>query len=124
MPDPDSQKISVTCKVDDLKTTGWIERRDLSQSERFTRAGKVFGVVFAVACLTVFVPGLHFILPPLLLILASVLAFGEYSATGEILTGEITCPNCKKVMTLQREGEVWPRPQRCEGCSFSLMIIK
>lgn len=118
------ERKTLVCKVDDLETEGWVERRDLSNHERLARAGKIFGIFFGVALLTVFIPILHFILPPLFLIVGSVLAFGEYTGKGEMLNGEITCPNCKKVMTLPKETEEWPRTQRCEGCSFTLKIEK
>jgi hypothetical protein len=120
----DVQTIQLVTKVDDLKTGGWAERRDLTQGERLSRSGKIFGVCFLVACITVFVPILHFILPPLFLITGGVLAAGEYAGTGEVLAGEITCPNCKKVMNLPRETEEWPRRQRCTGCSFQLSVEK
>lgn len=116
------QRLELICRVDDLKSVGWVIRRDLSRAERLARAGRIFGIFFVVAFLTVFVPILHFILPPLALITGSVLAFGEYSGTGEMLSGEFTCPNCKKVMTLPKETEEWPRTQRCEGCSFTLTL--
>lgn len=120
--EPHYERIPLVVKVDDLSTQGWVERRDLNQSERMARAGKIFGIFFGGALLTVFVPILHFILPPLLLIIGSVLAFSEYTNKGEMKTGEITCPNCKKLMKLPNEGEGWPRIQRCEGCSFTLTI--
>lgn len=116
------QRVPLRVTVDDLTTEGWVIRRDLSQSERTSRAGKIFGIFFGVALLTVFVPILHLILPPLLLIIGGVLAVGEYSGKGEMLSGEIVCPNCKKVMTLPKETEEWPRTQRCTGCSFTLKI--
>jgi hypothetical protein len=61
-------------------------------------------------------------LPPLILIIGGVLAFNEYAGTGEVLKGEISCPNCKKVMELPKETEEWPRAHRCTGCSFQLSI--
>jgi hypothetical protein len=120
--DSQAQRLSLICKVDDLSTEGWVERRPLAQNERLARAGKIFGIFFGAALLTVFVPILHFILPPLLLLTGSVLAFGEYTGKGEILDGEFTCPNCKRQMKLPRETEEWPRTQRCEGCSFTLSL--
>ena len=117
-----SQRLALTCKVDDLSTTGWVERRDLTHGERVSRAGRIMAIFMGGAFLAVFVPILHFILPPLLLIVGGVLAFGEYTSKGEMLDGEFTCPNCKKVMRLPKEGEDWPRTQRCEGCSFTLTI--
>jgi len=122
MPTTDSERVNVVVKVDDLRADGWVIRRDLLKNERMKRSLKIFGGFFLVACFTVFVPILHFILPPLLIISGSVLAIGEYGNTGEILKGEIPCPNCKKVNELQREGEEWPRTFRCQGCSFTLTI--
>jgi hypothetical protein len=118
------RKLPLVCKVDDLSTAGWVIRRDLSNSERLKRSLKIFAVFFLMACMAVFVPVLHFILPPLLLIGGTVLAVAEYAGTGEMINGEVTCPNCKKVMELPRETEEWPRNQRCTGCSFSLVIDK
>ena len=118
------ERISVICSVDDLFTQGWVERRHLESGERWARAGKLFGFFFLAALLTVFVPILHFVLPPLLLIIGATLAFGEFMNTGEFIGGEITCPNCKKVMIMGRESEEWPRSQRCTGCSFMLSISK
>ena len=118
------ERLRVVCKVDDLQTEGWVVRRDLTKGERMSRSLKIFGGFFFAGCMTVFIPILHFILPPLLIIIGSVLAAGEYAGTGEILQGEITCPNCKKLMTLPKETEEWPRHQRCTGCAFSLTIDK
>jgi hypothetical protein len=117
-----TQKVPIVCKVDDLSTTGWVERRDLPQGERFQRAAKIFMVFLAAAFLTVFVPVLHFVLPPLSLLIGATLALNEYAGTGEVVNGEVTCPNCKNKMSLPVETETWPRVQRCSGCSFSLTI--
>ena len=122
MMESEGRKISVVCRVDDLSTPGWVVRRDLTQAERVQRAGKIFGVLFLVACVTVLIPILHFILPPLFILVGSILAFGEYAGTGEILSGEIVCPNCKKTMSIPHETEEWPRVQRCTGCSFTLTV--
>lgn len=115
-------RIALICKVDDLSTEGWAERRDLLKSERTSRALRMFGIFFGVAFLTIFVPVLHFILPPVMLIVGGVLAVNEYSATGEVVEGEMICPNCKKLMTLPRESEEWPLTKRCQGCSFTLTV--
>ncbi len=120
--EPSSEKIPLSCQVDDLHTVGWSVRRDLPQSERLFRAGRIFAIFLVVAFFTVFVPVLHFILPPLSLLIGATLAFNEYAGTGEMLSGEVVCPNCKKVLELPRETEQWPRVQRCSGCSFSLTI--
>lgn len=118
----ENQHVNVRCSVDDLVTEGFVERRDLDQGERFRRAAKVFGVCFGIACLTVFIPILHFVLPPLFLLLGGFLATTTWLQKSEVMRGEITCPNCKKKMVLTRGPEEWPRAQRCEGCAYSLSV--
>lgn len=119
---PQANRLTLICTVDGVSSHGFVLRRDLTKSERLSAAGKIFGVFLGIAFLTVFVPILHFILPPLSLIVGSMLAFGEYGSTGEMLSGEIPCPNCKHVNLLPHESEEWPRIQRCGGCSFTLTI--
>lgn len=118
----DSQRIPVLCTVDDLKTEGFVVRRDIPKAERLKRAARMMGIFFLVAFLTVFIPILHFILPPLFLIVGGIFATTTWLETSEILSGEITCPNCKKMMTLGHSSEEWPKDHRCEGCSYSLKI--
>lgn len=119
---PDQQTIALQCSVDGQTTTGSADRRDLSQSERWRRAGKVFGLAFLVAFFTIFIPVLHFILPPLILLGGCVISFTTYMENSEVLKGEIPCPNCAKAITLTRESEEWPKTVRCPGCAYTLQI--
>ena len=119
-----AQRLEIQCTVDAVTTHGFVMRRDLQRSERLKRAGKIMGVAFLVAFMTIFIPILHFILPPLSLIIGGVLAGGEYMGTGDVLSGEIECPNCKKKIEFARDTEDWPRIQRCPGCSFTLKFEK
>jgi DNA-directed RNA polymerase subunit RPC12/RpoP len=122
LPPPDAQRIDIECTVDDLKTTGTATRRDFTRAERIKRTARTFGILFMIGCFSVVVPLLHLILPPLLLIVASVMAFVTWLETAEVIGGEIGCPNCKKTIELQHEAEEWPHVQRCPGCSFTLTI--
>jgi hypothetical protein len=116
----DAQRIEIVTEVDDTKTHGFAIRRDLGKHERLARAGKMFGIFFGVALLTVFIPILHFILPPLFLIAGIVFFWTTYMETGEVLEGEYICPNCKHKMVIPPGAEDWPKEERCGGCSFLL----
>jgi hypothetical protein len=116
------EKIAVICRVDDLTTPGYAIRRDLTTAERLQRGGKTLGVCWLVAFVCIFVPILHFILVPLFFLLGLFLGGSVWMSKSEILEGEITCPNCKKVNQLPKDAESWPMQRRCEGCSFSLTI--
>lgn len=115
-----TQRLILETEVDGLKTEGFVFRRDFTQHERMIRASKMTGILWIVGLLTIVVPILHFILPPLFFIAGVVLGWTTWMESGEILEGEFTCPNCKHRMTFQREAEEWPKVQRCGGCSFTL----
>jgi len=114
------QRLEISCSLDAVTTRGFVMRRDLEQSERLSRAGKIFGMFFLAALVTVFIPLLHFVLPPLAILLGGALATSEYLNAGEVMAGEIECPNCKKKIVFRRQAEEWPRSQRCESCYFTL----
>jgi hypothetical protein len=116
------QRVTLSCEVDGAKTLGFAFRRDLEKSERMTRAARVLGICWGVAVITVFVPILHFILVPGFLILGCVLGVTTWMETGEVLKGEISCPNCKKAVELVKGSEEWPKTMRCPGCSYTLTI--
>jgi hypothetical protein len=116
------QRLAVVCSVDDLRSDGFVLRRDLDKSERMRRALRIFGICFGIAFLTIFIPILHFILPPLFLVIGGVFATTTYMDSAEIASGEIVCPNCKKQMEVRKQPEEWPKAVRCEGCSYSLSL--
>lgn len=116
------QTIKLTCSEDGKITEGSALRRDFSFQERVLRTGKVFGILFAIGVGTVVVPILHFILPPLFLLLACIFGTTTWLETSEVLKGEINCPNCETRMEIPREAEDWPLKRRCRGCSYLLTV--
>lgn len=116
------QTIKLICTEDGKTTEGFAVRRDFSVQERVLRAGKVFGILFAIGIGTVVVPLLHFILPPLFLLTACVFGTTTWLETSEVLEGEIACPNCTTLMNIPREAEEWPLKRRCAGCSYLLTV--
>lgn len=117
-----SDRLLLACEVDGIVTEGFALRRDFTAGERLKRAAKIFGILFFIGIGTIVVPILHFILPPLFWLAATVLGTTTWLETSEVLSGEIACPNCKHVNVFQREAEEWPKVQRCGGCSYTLTI--
>ena len=105
------------------KTTfGSAERRDLLNADRFQRAAKIFGAFFFVAFITLFIPILHFVLPPLFLLVGGGLAFATWTERGWIERAAIHCPNCGVEFRFDEVAESWPKSARCPGCSCMLEI--
>lgn len=114
----------IYCTSENVRTVGFIERRDLSISERATRGLKTGGLLWLAAVFSVFVPILHFVLVPGFLLAGLIFGYASWHTRAELSHGEFVCPNCKRTNTLPRMGESFPYVTRCEGCSFTLTLTK
>lgn len=101
---------------------GFALRRNFTTEERVKRAAKALGILWLVAFLTVFIPVLHFILPPIFILLGITFGVITYLERGLVLSGEIPCPNCKKAIPFPEETESWPHAKRCPSCHCDLII--
>lgn len=120
--EPQFQRRTLFCKSEHLATQGYVERRDYPMPERLQRMLKILGLLLAAAVVAVFIPILHFVLVPVLLICALVFGAATWMDRAEILRGEFTCPQCQKLNSLARESENFPRTTRCQHCYFTLRL--
>ena len=78
----------------------WV--RELTSKQRTTRALKIWGLGWGAALVAVFIPLLHFILVPSLLMAGPIVAFFIYQQQKLIIRGEGTCPKCQKPFSISR----------------------
>lgn len=116
------QRKTLFCKADQQGSQGFVERRELPLQERMRRMFKIGGLLLAAALVAVFIPILHFVLVPILLICAVIFGVATWMDRAEILRGEYTCPLCNKLNTLARESENLPRSTRCQHCYGTLHL--
>jgi len=95
----------------------------LSQPERFKKAMKTFGIVFAISLVSILVPVFHFVLVPLFLIASIVLAFRQYNKVFEFDLKGVQCPKCKDDL---KEGLLTTKENRfsvyCFTCRRNLSV--
>ncbi|MGE4131583.1 MAG: hypothetical protein AB7F86_08075 [Bdellovibrionales bacterium] len=113
---------TIFCELDNEKVESKITVRDFSSGERAIRAFKIGGALWLAAGLAIFIPILHFILVPSLIILGAVFGFATWTGRSEILSGEFICPSCKKTTPLAKTGYSFPKTTRCSGCSLTVKI--
>jgi hypothetical protein len=105
------------------KTThGSIEIRDLTKSERVERGLKIGGALGAFGLLCVLVPVLHFVLPPIFILLGIVFGWSTYSTKTEVVSGRFDCPICLKPNELPKESMDFPKAFRCRQCHYDLTL--
>ena len=99
-----------------------VRRRDARQ--RTLRALKTLAACWGLAVAAVFLPVLHFVLVPGLLVLGPVLAWSRWREAHSLLLAEGDCPACavRQHFTL---GQRWRERTmlRCESCGRSLELM-
>lgn len=122
------QKVSVTL----TETRGEPSQRKSSKGvvtllrvherDRLRRAIRIGGIGFGLCLFSVFLPILHFVLVPGLLVGSVVVAFWTYAQSGWIMGGEGTCPACSQPFRIAKDRERWPIQDRCEKCFNDVVI--
>lgn len=119
---PSDEKIQILCRRDGNETEGFARLHPFQHSERVSRAFKIASAFFGVGLLTVFIPILHFVLPPLFFLAGIAFAVATYHTKAEIISGEFTCPSCRALNQLTRQSESFPTSPRCSSCHLTLEL--
>ena len=77
---------------------------------------KQLGLFWPIAAVCVLIPGLHFILVPLFLILGVVKAVKASKIKFILLSGKVPCPSCKKDLTLENVSFLDFHSAICQNC--------
>ena len=94
-----------------------------SQGECVKRALTRFGICWAAAGVTLFIPLAHFILVPGFLIAGPVVGYLTYKADKIPERADGPCPNCKKDISIKMETkDRIPKWTYCPDCNASLHI--
>lgn len=98
--------------------------RQHAAADRLRRAFIVGGTCFGAAIAAVFLPVLHFILVPSLLIATPFVFAGRLHESVTVLGGRGGCPACGHEQELAVRGALRPRTSlRCDGCGRELVLV-
>lgn len=103
-------------------TLGEVRIQYWNQRTRLLRASKGFGLALLLAIGAVFIPILHFVLVPLLLLSIPIVAIYFYRQESVVLGGTGQCPKCLQSFTIVRSPNRWPLEDLCECCHEVLKI--
>ncbi len=92
--------------------------------EQFFKAFKKSSVCFIFAFITLFIPVLHFILPPVFIIIGTVLLIKEISATFHLSKSQGLCPCCHKEFEIQQQSFKDSLKIFCGFCREQLTLTK
>lgn len=122
-----SQEMSVAVDLKgfaETTTPGEVRIQIWDKKARLKRATKFWGAFWLMALVSVFIPGLHFILVPALLIIGPMIAWTIYQQDRVILGGEGKCPDCGATLQIARAQDHWPLSDLCTQCYRTVKIQK
>jgi len=98
-----------------------VRRRD--RRARTVRAAKTLGACWGLAVAAVFLPVLHFVLVPLLLVLGPALSWSRLHEAHTLIDAQGRCPGCGEPLALKL-GTRWRERTllRCERCGRGLEL--
>lgn len=105
-------------RVGEIQVVFW------NESQRMIRALQYGLAAWLGAAASIFLPLLHFVLVPVLLIAGPVLAFYIFKQDSAVLGGTATCPQCNAQLPITRSKFRFPISDLCTACQSALTIEK
>lgn len=117
------EHVAVSLQIRDSQRTPMQTRADclrLSLGQRAGRSAARLGLCWGAALLAIFIPLLHFILVPALLLAGPVAAYFGARPTVVLTSPQLTCPKCAE-LTHSAGATGWPARLICEHCGTTFL---
>lgn len=112
----------IIARFSEESSHGTLESVHFSEQARLMRSLKTAGVCVLVACVCLCIPGAHFVLVPLTVLLSPFIIYKTHSQTTKILKAEIACPKCHKALAVLSSQEKFPLFENCGACHREIRI--
>lgn len=109
-----TKRANVVCGQESVE--GTIEVTEFDSATRVRRAGRRGIVCLLAICVGACIPGAHFVLVPLLLVLSPFLVFRAYKVCSEITGMSCTCAQCGGALSSVSTTERYPLYETCVVC--------
>lgn len=94
----------------------------LSKNDRVRRAMRVTVILWSIAAFTILLPGLHFVLPPAILVAGAYFGFKVWRQTEVVRDVEGPCPSCGKPLEFPLLVKQDKLKDLCPNCRHSFRI--
>ena len=113
---------NIVARYSEEITKGTIESVHFGEQARLKRSLKVAALCLLVAGVCLCIPGAHFVLVPLTLLLSPFVIYKTHSQATKILKAEIACPKCHKPLAVLSSQEKYPLFENCGACHREIRI--
>jgi hypothetical protein len=112
----------VTAVYGDLTSAGSLSILEFDRKARIQRGVKAALKMLLAAALCVFIPGAHFVLVPLCVLLAPIIGVIVGRMHSRITGANITCPHCNTPLKILSSQAKMPLIENCVSCSRPIRI--
>ena len=108
----------------DSSREGSLHVLDFDKRARVGRGLKTAGLCLAVTALCVCIPGAHFVLVPLGLLLTPFIVYRSATTTTKIVDSSVSCPHCEGAVAILTSRERYPIYENCLSCKREIKIVR
>lgn len=116
-----TKSVEVVCGQE--RRAGEIEVTEFDSRERMRRATKIAIICLLSISVSVFIPGAHFVLVPLLIVITPFLIFRAYNVGSAITDMSIVCAQCGGEVSSVSTRERYPLYETCVVCHRENRIV-
>ncbi len=114
----------IVARYSEESTKGTIEALHFGEKAKLQRSLKTSLVCLGVAGVCLCIPGAHFVLVPLTLLVSPLIIYKVHSQDTKIIKAEIACPKCHKPLEVLSSQERYPLFENCGECHREIRIDK
>ncbi len=117
--------VMVTVSTPKQQNEGTLVLRGVTRADALKRGMLIWLGGWGLAILTLPIPIVHMLAPPVLLVLAPIagrIAFKLLANAKDVLKSTVTCPDCNANCDLKGRDGSWPIEQACSQCQAHLLI--
>jgi len=118
-----TRKIAATSS--ESATHGTMTVLEFSEQGRIKRALVMAAKCLGGTALCIFIPGAHFILVPLgLLVVTPLMAWYTFRVKTKIVSATIECPKCHAPLNVLTTQEIYPIYENCSSCHRQISLAR
>lgn len=115
---------NVTAWSGSKSTPGEVRIIEWNSRERLIRAAKVLALCWGIALITIPIPMVHFVVPPIMLLVGPFLFYVNYKQENGVAGGQGTCPSCSQKFDVVSGKLRWPIFEICNHCKSHVRLEK
>jgi hypothetical protein len=114
---------TIVAMSSESSTHGTMEVLEFSEQGRMKRALTMGAKCLGITALCIFIPGAHFVLVPLgLLVVTPLMTLYTFRVKTKIVSAKIECPKCHAPLNVLTSQEQYPMYENCSSCHRQITV--